>query len=284
MRGIVVIDKPPAWTSHDVVAVLRKRLNTRRIGHAGTLDPIATGVLVVAVGHATRFLQYLPTEPKVYEVTLKFGTTTKTYDREAEPEDEKEIPANLEEEICRYLPEFVGDIQQLPPLYSAVKKEGVPLYKYARQGEEVEREPRSVTIHEIILSQVTADTADLKITCGGGTYVRSLAHDLGQMIGCGAYVQDLRRTGVGIFGLEGAVHPQEATGDDLRSLRNSFLSEEIIEVSDADAQILRNGQSIRLPNGSPDGDVLIVSEQLGEIAMAFSQSGHAKPVCVIPSS
>ncbi len=284
MRGIVVIDKPPAWTSHDVVAVLRKRLNTRRIGHAGTLDPIATGVLVVAVGYATRFLQYLPTEPKVYEVTIKFGATTKTYDREAEPEDSKEVPANLEEEICRCLPEFVGDIHQLPPIYSAVKKDGVPLYKYARQGEEVERHPRPVTIHEIILSRVTEDTAELKITCSGGTYVRSLAHDLGQMVGCGAYVQDLRRTGVGIFGLEGAVHPQEATGDDLRSLKDSFTNDEIIEVSDEDAQILRNGQSIKLPNGSPEGDVLIVSASQGEIAMALSQGGKAKPLCVIPSS
>ena len=146
MLGILVIDKPPGMTSHDVVDRVRRRLGTRRVGHAGSLDPMATGVLVVAVGPATRFLQYLPLEPKEYEATIAFGTETDTQDAEGSVLATAPVPSDLDRRVEELLPEFLGPIEQLPPMFSAVKRAGKPLYAYARKGEEVDRTPRTVYV------------------------------------------------------------------------------------------------------------------------------------------
>lgn len=201
MFGIAVVNKPIGITSHDVVSKMRRRFETRRVGHAGTLDPLATGVLVLAIGPATRFLQYLPLEPKEYVTTIKFGESTNTYDAEGEVTQTRAVPADLETKLLEVLGDYVGDIQQLPPMYSAVKKDGKPLYAYARKGEEIERELRSIFVDELELVSVEGDLAKVRLICSGGTYVRTLAHDIGEQIGCGGHVVQLERTRVGKFDL-----------------------------------------------------------------------------------
>src|SRR5579871_5087584 len=211
MFGILLIDKPLGCTSHDVVNDMRRRFQTKRVGHAGTLDPLATGLLVVAVGPATRFLQYLPLEPKEYDAEITFGKSTTTFDREGDITSEAAVPADLDDVIQAVLPSFLGLIQQTPPMFSAVKIGGKALYKYARAGEEVLREPRNVHIGEFQILNVQDDKIRARIVCSGGTYIRTLAHDLGQAVGCGAYLSDLNRTRVGRFDLSQAVPLKEAS-------------------------------------------------------------------------
>ena len=282
MLGIVLIDKPLGITSHDVIARLRRKFQTRRIGHAGTLDPLATGLLVVAVGPATRFLQYLPLEPKEYVGTIRFGVETTTQDAEGEVVAEKPVPADLMFEIGEVLPEFKGSIQQLPPLYSAVKKEGKPLYVYARRGEEVERERRTVFISEAELLTQTGNEVDVRVVCSGGTYMRTWAHDLGQRLGCGAHLSALRRTRVGKFAIEDAVTLEEVELLHLRPLVEALPPVPLVEITHRQAEAIRHGQAIGFPRPpaglvcglvGPDGDV---------IGMARIQGQELQPECVIP--
>lgn len=206
--GVLVLDKPAGMTSHDVVDRVRKRLGTRRVGHAGTLDPDATGVLVVGVGRATRFLQFTQTAPKRYTVTCRFGATTTTQDASGEVTARRDASALTEEEVRAALPRFAGEIDQVPPMVSAVKVGGERLYKKARRGEDVERPARRVVIHDLAVVGFAGGTepeATLDVRCSGGTYVRTLVHDLGEALGCGAFVLDLRRTESGGFTLSDAV-------------------------------------------------------------------------------
>lgn len=205
MFGILLIDKPQGITSHGVISRLRKTLDTRRIGHAGTLDPLATGLLVIAVGPATRFLQYLDLEPKTYVATVKFGESTNTYDAEGEITQNRPIPEKLAEKIKANIPKFLGEITQSPPIYSAIKVQGKPLYEYARRGEYVEIKSRTQYIYKYNLDSLNYNEATFSISCDGGTYIRSLAHDLGEAIGCGAHITQLRRTQVGQFHIEQSI-------------------------------------------------------------------------------
>jgi tRNA pseudouridine55 synthase len=209
--GILVVDKGRGATSFDVVAIARRRLGVRRIGHAGTLDPDATGVLPILVGEATKLTPYLVDQEKEYLATLRFGVTTDTHDVSGRvlsetPVDDL-IPARLEE-ACRA---FVGQIQQVPPMYSAVHHQGRRLYELARAGIEVERAPRAVTIRSIVIEKVDGPRATLRIVCGKGTYVRVLAADLGAALGYGGAVEALVRCRVGAFDLRDAVSWRELT-------------------------------------------------------------------------
>ncbi|AMV72084.1 tRNA pseudouridine(55) synthase TruB [Desulfuromonas carbonis] len=199
MHGILLIDKSPGMTSHDVVRRLRRLLGTRRIGHTGTLDPMATGVLPVAVGEGTRLVEFLMEGEKEYRATLRLGIATTTQDAEGETVSEASwdmvTPARLEAAAAG----LRGDILQLPPMYSALKREGVPLHRLARQGIEVERQPRPVTIRSLELLQVALPLVEILVTCSKGTYIRTLAHDLGAALGCGAHLTALRRTRSGPF-------------------------------------------------------------------------------------
>ena len=194
MTGILLIDKPIGITSHTVVSRVRKILNTRKVGHAGTLDPIATGVLVVLVGRATKLSDILLSESKRYEAELKLGTVTDTYDITGDVLSECE-PSVTRSQLEEAVLSFEGEINQLPPVYSAIKKDGRKLYEYARAGEKVELKPRKVTIDKI--SFVGDNTLD--IICSKGTYIRSLIHDIGQKLGCGACMTALKRTASGEF-------------------------------------------------------------------------------------
>jgi tRNA pseudouridine55 synthase len=204
IEGLVCIDKPLGHTSHDVVNVLRRLTGIRRIGHAGTLDPLATGLLLVCLGRATRLLEYLVGQPKTYLTTVQLGQETTTYDAEGEIVAERPVDVTAEQ-LSAALDGFRGAINQFAPLYSAVKVDGQPLYRRARRGEHVERPLRSVTIYQLDLLGRQAACLELRIHCSSGTYIRSLAHDLGQTLGCGAYLAGLQRTTVGPFTLEDAV-------------------------------------------------------------------------------
>lgn len=205
ITGLLNINKPSWMTSHDVVAIVRRIAHQRRVGHAGTLDPMATGVLVVALGAATRVVEYVADSAKSYRATLRFGVLTDTWDAEGQVIQERDASGLTLAAIEAALPAFTGEIQQVPPMYSALKRGGQPLYKLARQGITVEREPRSVTIYRLVIEDWSPPDLTLRVDCSSGTYVRSLAYDLGQALGMGAHLTALTRLAVGQFRLEDAV-------------------------------------------------------------------------------
>jgi tRNA pseudouridine55 synthase len=199
MEGVLLVDKPTDHTSHDVVARLRGKLRTKRVGHAGTLDPMATGLLVILVGKATRLSQYLTGVDKEYEGSVELGKITNTQDAEGDVMEVRPVPPLTREQVQAAMKGFLGDQYQTPPMFSAVKIDGVPLYKKARQGEEVEREPRFIRVAAWELTGWAPPRFDFRMQCSKGTYVRTLAHDLGQKLGCGAHLAALRRTASGSF-------------------------------------------------------------------------------------
>src|SRR5262245_26187529 len=203
--GVLVVDKPAGATSFDMVALLRRRLGARRIGHAGTLDPAAVGVLPLLVGEATKLVPYLTDEDKEYVATVRFGVTTDTQDLTGRVLSTAPVPALTVEGLDAATRPFVGRIRQVPPMFSALHHEGRRLYELAREGVEVARAPREVVVHDIAVVAVTDVTATLRIVCGRGTYVRTLAADLGAALGCGGAIERLVRVRVGPFELSGAV-------------------------------------------------------------------------------
>jgi len=282
MLGILVIDKPQGMTSHDVVNRVRRQLGLKRVGHAGTLDPMATGALVVAVGPATRFLQYLPLEPKCYEGTILFGVETTTQDAEGDVVNELPIPENLLEAIDQEMYKFLGEIDQIPPMFSAIKKDGQPLYALARKGIEVERPPRRVYISEFTIREPQGASVDFEVKCSGGTYVRTLAHDLGQRIGCGAHLTRLRRTAVGKFPILRAVPLSEVSADHLIPIPAALDPMPIIRLNEVDAARVSHGGAIcpdELFSGpfcgllSPENEFLGIAKKLDE---------WLQPECVMP--
>ncbi len=212
VTGFLNVDKPSGLTSHDVVNRIRRISGTRRVGHAGTLDPLATGVLVVGVGRATRLLEYVAGQVKEYRGDVHFGVTTATYDAEGAVTARRPVSFDREE-LEAALGQFQGEILQVPPMYSAIKKDGTSLYVLARQGKEVAREARPVTIYELELLHWEPPVATLRVVCSTGAYIRSLAHDLGESLECGAYLSALRRTAVGRFSLATAVPLDSLTAD-----------------------------------------------------------------------
>jgi len=199
LDGVIVVDKPEGWTSHDVVGKMRRIAGTRRIGHLGTLDPIATGVLPLVIGRATRLAQFYTRSDKIYEGIVHFGWSTVTYDRAGEPTSEiKEVSLDAGE-LEALLERFRGEVLQTPPPVSAKKVEGKRAYELARKSQPVELEPVKIHVYELALLEVNGPEARLRAHCSGGTYMRSIAHDLGQALGCGAHLHELRRTASGEF-------------------------------------------------------------------------------------
>jgi tRNA pseudouridine55 synthase len=207
--GFLAIDKPVGWSSHDVVDAARRWLGTRRVGHLGTLDPLATGVLPLAIREATKLIPFVDQEQKVYAGTIRLGVTTETLDGEGKITRTHEGALPDEAAVRAALASFEGEIEQIPPMYSSVKKDGVPLYRLARKGEEVEREPRKVRIHRIALTSFTPPDVGVEVACSPGTYVRVLAGDLGEKLGCGAHLAGLRRTQNGPFAIADCLTPQQ---------------------------------------------------------------------------
>ena len=201
VNGILLLDKAAGATSNSVLQQVKRLMGANKAGHTGSLDPIATGVLPICLGEATKLSGYLLDADKGYDVTIRLGVKTSTGDIEGDVLAEHSVPKVSDEYLSEVLERFTGDIYQIPPMYSALKKEGQPLYKLARKGIEVEREARPVTIYELVLRGRTEDTLDLSVLCSKGTYIRTLAEDIGEVLGCGAHVAVLRRTKAGTFTL-----------------------------------------------------------------------------------
>ena len=201
---VILIDKPLHWTSFDVVRKIRSTIKIKKVGHAGTLDPLATGLLIVCTGKFTKKINEYMAQVKEYTGTFTLGSTTPTYDKESTPENFVAFQQISEEEIKNATKQFIGEIQQYPPVYSAIKKDGVALYELARRGEEVELKARTITINEFEIAKIILPIVSFRVLCGTGTYIRSLAHDMGQVLGCGAYLSELRRTKIGSFNVDDA--------------------------------------------------------------------------------
>lgn len=228
LEGILLVDKPRDHTSHDVVARLRGKLKMRRIGHAGTLDPMATGLLIILVGKATSASQYLISLDKEYEGTIELGKVTDTQDADGEVMETRPVPPLTEADVKAAMAGFLGDQYQMPPMYSAIKIDGVPLYKSARKGAEVEREPRFIRVMNWELTRFALPHLDFRMRVTKGTYVRTLAHDLGQKLGTGAHLAALRRTASDKFHVSHAL-----TIEQIQALTLPEIEKRLIHVRDA---------------------------------------------------
>lgn len=202
---VILIDKPLHWTSFDVVKKIRGALRIKKVGHAGTLDPLASGLLIICTGSFTKKINGYMAREKVYTGEFTLGAVTPTYDLESSPEQIKDTSGISEEDLRQVARTFLGETEQRPPLYSAIKKEGSPLYELARRGKEVIPEPRKIRISEFLITRVDLPRVGFSITCSTGTYIRSVAHDFGQKLGCGAYLSALRRTRIGEFSVDDAL-------------------------------------------------------------------------------
>ena len=256
MDGIVIVDKPEGWTSQDVVSKLRGVFKTRRIGHGGTLDPMATGVLPVFVGRATRGVEFFEHAEKTYETVLRLGLTTDTEDITGTVLTQQDafVTGSMLEEV---LTRFRGDILQVPPMYSAIKVNGQKLYDLARKGREVERQPRPVTIHELTLLGMEADGIHLRVRCSKGTYIRTLCKDIGEALGCGGCMAALRRVQAGEYTLANSVPLQtlidsEDPGKYLLPVDSMFLAHPPVTLTEKQEKCCRNGVAFtcNLPEGT----------------------------------
>lgn len=222
--GVLLIDKAPDMTSHDVVAIARKALNTKKIGHCGTLDPMATGLLMLVVGRATKIQDLLMSEDKEYQGTITLGAVTSTQDRQGEVLETKPVPDLSEAEVRAAFDTLTGPFDQIPPMVSAIKKDGVPLYKLARKGQEIEREPRPVHVTSYQISRLALPEIDFTVNCSKGFYVRTYAHDIGARLGCGGHLSALRRTRSGKFTLDRAIPVADLKTTPRDALVNTMVS------------------------------------------------------------
>ena len=220
--GVLLVDKAAGMTSHDVVALVRRRLQIRKVGHCGTLDPLATGLLLLTLGRGTKIQDLLMAEDKEYSGTMMLGVITSTQDKDGEAIERREVPPLEEKTIRSAFEKFRGDLYQTPPMVSAIKQAGVPLYKLAREGKTVEREPRLVHVYRYSIDRVTLPEIDFTVVCSKGFYVRTYAHDIGAELGCGAHLHSLRRVKSGRFDVAGAITVDE--------IKNSEPSEIVARV------------------------------------------------------
>jgi tRNA pseudouridine55 synthase len=223
--GVLLVDKASGMTSHDVVAITRRALNTKKVGHCGTLDPLATGLLIIVLGRGTKIQDLLMSEDKEYVGTMTLGVTTDSQDADGQVVETKPVPEFTREQMDAAFAKYHGDFYQMPPMVSAIKKDGVPLYKLARQGKVVEREPRFVHVYAHEIQSIRLPEVDFRVVCSKGFYVRTYAFDIGTELGCGAHLKNLRRTKSGRFTLEHAI-----TVDELKTLDPAAISERILSL------------------------------------------------------
>ena len=273
--GFIIVDKPVGPTSHNIVTLVRRGTGVRKVGHAGTLDPRASGVLVLCLGPATRLSEYLSTSSKRYQAVVRFGAATQTYDAEGPVLRQTEAVPTLED-IQAVLPEFRGEIEQVPPPFSAIKVRGKKAYELARAGQDVQLEPRMVTIHLLKVLDYQPPDLLLDVECTAGTYIRSLAHDLGMRVSTGAYLASLRRTRAGPFSLEDAVPLPKLEVGFLTNKWERYLVSAVkalpdlplVEVEGDDLELIRVGHRITAKPGSigmarairPDGELIAILE------------------------
>lgn len=217
---ILLIDKPLHWTSFDVIRKMRAMLQIKKIGHAGTLDPLASGLLLVCTGKCTKEINQLMGQPKTYTGTITLGATTPTYDLESDPIPVTTDFAGVIEQLDQVRAEFTGEIMQRPPIFSAIKKDGIAAYELARRGTDIELEPRPITIYQIEFTRIALPELDFLVSCSTGTYIRSLAHDIGARLGCGGYLSALRRTKIGAYLVEDATNVEQLASGLAQQIEN----------------------------------------------------------------
>lgn len=292
MRGLLNLNKPAGMTSHDVVNAVRRLTGMRQVGHAGTLDPLATGVLIVLLGPATRLARYLIGADKTYTAVIRLGESTSTYDAagavlERRPVQVKEL------EIVAALEALRGPQLQTPPMVSALKVSGQPLYKLARRGQEIERTPRPIVIHELTLQAWVPPELTITVTCSSGTYIRSLAHDLGTQLGCGGHVVALNRTAVGNFRLEASCSLEQLhTLAAAQQLERVLLPPETavmhlpaVSLSPEAETAVRYGQALELPEAPSAPEVRAHNAQGQLVAILIpTTTAHWRPVLVLPAT
>jgi tRNA pseudouridine55 synthase len=289
MNGLLVLDKPHGMTSHDVVAIVRRATGERSIGHLGTLDPMATGVLPLLLGKYTRLAQFFNQAEKQYTGHIRFGFATDTYDAEGTPTTDPTPLAHSLEKLQTLSQKFHGEIDQLPPIFSAKKINGTPAHKLARAGVEVPVKPARITIHNFQLTSLEADTAAFTISVSAGGYVRSVAHELGQLAGCGAHLSSLRRTRAGAFTLDHAITIDQlkaSTPAQLETLlphpRTLLPEMPCVTVDDQLAGRLRNGMQVNLPDFSQAALIKIFTTPTDLLAIGRRVAGTlTQPMVVL---
>jgi len=280
-HGIAVVDKPMGVTSHDVVGMLRRRFHERQVGHAGTLDPDATGVLVIAVGKATRLLRFVEKTQKGYIGEVVLGTSTSTLDSSGDVTGTFDMSGVTVDDARQVVEEnLVGEIKQIPPMVSAIRIDGRRLHELAREGIEVEREARPVTIHRFEVSAGSEPgVLQIEVECSAGTYIRTLADDLGQLLGGGAHLRNLRRTSVGEFAIAEAAPPDVC---ELKPVETAVRSLDHVTVDEATAALIANG---RVLDAWPGTGPWAVMSEAGVLLAVYEQfrTGEAKPAVVLPN-
>jgi tRNA pseudouridine55 synthase len=287
MDGVLVIDKPAGWTSHDVVAKVRNITRVKKVGHTGTLDPFATGVLPLTLGRATRLTSYFLSSDKTYQGVIRFGFATTTFDCDGEPVGEDTHPqidaARVEEIFTRYF----GTVRQTQPPYSAKKIHGIPMYRYAQRGVILEGETKEVTIKLLKLLGVDGSEAEFELCCSAGTYARSLAHDVGHDYGCGAHLVRLRRTRSGEFPIDsatplgegGSFYSRDHFSDRLIPMRDLLLELPAIRLSSGDRDRVKHGMDLNLLTSSWNADLYRLLDENGElVALAQRLQTFVSPV------
>ncbi len=285
MDGLILIDKPRGLTSHDIVARIRKILGQKRVGHFGTLDPLATGLLLVATGSATRLFPYFSKHDKSYGGEIELGFSTDTYDAMGRPTSPKNHHFPDHKVLIAALSQFVGTLSQTPPPYSAKKVGGKPLYRWARANKPVQPKPNQVTVYDFRLIASSLPTITFEVRCSSGTYIRSLAHDLGQVLGCGAHLKALRRLSSGPYRIDQAHSLEEVEKLSKRSTLESFLLPLETLLPELPKTILSEGASRHLQNGKPipPGDILWTippwpdsarPQESGAVCRVFSPEGR----------
>ena len=269
--GFLIVDKPGGATSFSMVSLVRRLSGVRRVGHAGTLDPLASGVLPIAVGAATRLIEYLDDAAKTYVAVVRLGAATTTYDAEGEVTDTHDASAVSRDEVESTLRDFVGEIEQVPPRFSALKVAGKPMYAYAREGAAVTPQPRRVRIDSIRLLRYANPDAEIEVVCGKGTYIRSLAHDLGARLGCGAHLAALRRTSSGGFTLAEAHTPADLAAADEHGQLEALLLAPDRAVERRPAAIFAATSVATMEAGQ---DVSLPSDHDAGLCRAYSVSGE----------
>ncbi|MBU3126465.1 tRNA pseudouridine(55) synthase TruB [Clostridium tagluense] len=248
MNGILNVFKPTGMTSFDVVRIIKKISHIKKVGHAGTLDPEASGVLPVCIGKATKAIDYIMADFKIYETELKLGVITDTYDREGKILHECEVNLS-EDEITRAINSFIGEIKQVPPMYSALKVNGKKLYELARAGIEIEREARAITIYDIEISSIKIPYVNFRVKCSKGTYIRSLCYDIGELLKCGGMMWNLQRTATGQFHIEDAININDLNEENINGhimpIESIFKNNTKITIEDRFVKFLLNGVVVK---------------------------------------
>lgn len=286
MEGIFNIDKPVGISSHDVVNRLRRLTQVRRIGHAGTLDPLASGVMLLCVGRATRLVEYLVGHSKRYTATIRLGQETDSYDAHGEIIAERPYAHLTIQQIEETVATFEGSIEQLPPMYSAIKKDGQPLYKLARKGIDVERKTRTVTFYSLDILAWEPPNLIVDTHVSAGTYIRSLAHDLGQKLDCGGHITQLRRTAVGSFSLKESVALDSLTADNIGEYQlhmdTAVAHMPRLDLSLAQAQTLLNGRLIFKEDALPNNTIAAIYAQNQFWGLAIAKESRWKAHKMVP--